>query len=107
MAFHSVAIKSPYGAGNAVFKSPILSLGDLLVGGPSFDDSDGRKSVAASSFNTEHGSPGKAEDRRRKRRDTESMELEDTPAGTAGDKGLPKKQGLLFHLGEFNNLCFI
>lgn len=88
-------------------KSPVLTLGDLLVGGSPLDDSPRRKSVAASVFNTEHGSPGKAEDRRRKRRDTESLELEDTPAGTARDKCLPWKQGLLSHLGEPESLFYL
>lgn len=88
-------------------KSPVLTAGDLLVAGPPFDDPHGRKSVAASVFDTEHGSPGKAQDRRRERRDTESLELEDTPAGTARDKCLPRKQGLLSHLGDPDNLCFI
>lgn len=74
-------------------KSPVLTLGDLLVGGSPFDDS-------------ENGSPGKAKDRRRERRDTESLELEDTPAGTARDKCLPRKQRLIFHLGEPDHLCF-
>lgn len=88
-------------------KSPVLTPGDLLVEGSPFDDSHGRKSVAPSVFDTEHGSSGKAEDRRRGRRDTESLELEDTPAGTAGDKCLLRKQWLLSHLGEPDNLCFI
>ncbi|XP_045443392.1 mucin-19 [Pipistrellus kuhlii] len=61
-------------------KSPVLTLGDLLVGGSSFDESDRWKSVTVSYFNTEDGSPGKAEGRRRERRDTESLELEDIGA---------------------------
>lgn len=87
-------------------KSPDLSLGDLLVGGSSFDDSNGWKSVTVSFFNKD-GSPGKAKGRRRERRDTESLELEDIRAGTARDKCLSRRQGFLFHLGEPDNLCFI
>nr|KAF6374184.1 hypothetical protein mPipKuh1_009423 [Pipistrellus kuhlii] len=55
----------------------VFCKGDLLVGGSSFDESDRWKSVTVSYFNTEDGSPGKAEGRRRERRDTESLELED------------------------------
>ncbi|XP_011361485.1 mucin-19, partial [Pteropus vampyrus] len=57
--------------------------GDLPFEDSSFVDSNRRRrSLVASVFNEENGSPGKAEDRRRERRDTDSSELDNTPAAS-------------------------
>ena len=63
----------------------------------SFGDPDRRKkSLIGSLLNTGFNAPGGAEDGSRKHRDTGSLVLKDTPAGTVREKCLSRKQVLYF-----------
>lgn len=55
-----------------------------------------KKSLVGSLLNTGFNAPGGAEDGSRKHRDTDSLELKDTPAGTVREKNLSRKQVLYF-----------
>lgn len=67
----------------------------------SFGDPNRRKkSLIDSLLNTGYNAPGGAEDGSRKHRDTDSLVLKNTPAGTVREKCLFRKQVLYFILGS-------
>nr|KAF6496018.1 hypothetical protein HJG63_010283 [Rousettus aegyptiacus] len=67
----------------------VFCRGDLPFGSLSFADSNRKRSLLASVFNEENDSTGKAEDRRRERRDTDSSELHSTPAEETNSESAP------------------
>lgn len=97
--FQSVTIKSPSCASNTAFKHDLLlfTLGGFLFSNLNFADPNRRKkSLVGSLLDLGFNARERAEDRWRKHRDTDSLVLKDTPAGTVREKCLPRKQVLFF-----------
>lgn len=98
-SFLSVTVKSPFCANNTFFNYDLLlfTLGGFLFSSLNFGDPNRRKkSLVGSLPNIVFNAPGGAEDGSRKHRDTDSLVLKDTPAGTVREKRLPRKQVLRF-----------